>query len=220
MSTTARKAGPSFRRVVMSLKRIPSVGKSLMSRILARSSATFMPAPMVIDAPHTPQEPSLRTQRGAVMFALYHCGHGKEVRTPAAARWLGCERLDRVGRSHLGAARSVRCRSRAARRALPAPALRPVRSPRAPSARPAAFVLAGLHALAHGAEQLGHRPAELVDGDRLAEVRGEVGRAGRRIGLVERRGTDERQPGAPAPTPRACTPPPDESTLIHSTHQT
>src|SRR2546428_8599075 len=82
MSTTARKAGPSFRRVVMSLKRIPSVGTSLMSLFLARSSATFMPAPMVIDAPHTPQEPTLRTQRGAVMFALYHCGHGKEVRTP------------------------------------------------------------------------------------------------------------------------------------------
>src|SRR5207244_11440764 len=32
------------RRVVMSLKRIPSVGKSLMSRILARNSATFTPA--------------------------------------------------------------------------------------------------------------------------------------------------------------------------------
>ncbi len=37
---TRRKAGPSFSRVVMSLKRIPSVGKSLMSRIFARSSAT------------------------------------------------------------------------------------------------------------------------------------------------------------------------------------
>src|SRR5712691_2227554 len=37
---TQRNAGPSFRRVVMSLKRIPSVGKSLMSRIFARSSAT------------------------------------------------------------------------------------------------------------------------------------------------------------------------------------
>src|SRR5713226_6094271 len=37
---TARKAGPSFSRVVMSLKRIPSVGKFLMSRIFARSSVT------------------------------------------------------------------------------------------------------------------------------------------------------------------------------------
>src|SRR5215468_5744008 len=42
---TNRKAGPSFRRVVMSLKRIPSVGKSLISRILARSSAISMARP-------------------------------------------------------------------------------------------------------------------------------------------------------------------------------
>src|SRR5687768_9482212 len=42
MSTTARKAGPSLSSVVMSLKRMPSVGKSLMSRILARSSAISM----------------------------------------------------------------------------------------------------------------------------------------------------------------------------------
>src|SRR2546428_6653997 len=37
VSTTYRNAGPSFRSVVMSLKRIPSVGKFLMSRIFARS---------------------------------------------------------------------------------------------------------------------------------------------------------------------------------------
>src|SRR3989338_2134321 len=39
---TEAQAGPSLRSVVMSLKRIPSVGKSLMSRIFERSSATFM----------------------------------------------------------------------------------------------------------------------------------------------------------------------------------
>src|SRR5205823_4121578 len=33
---------PSFKSVVMSLKRMPSVGKSLMSRIFARRSSTFM----------------------------------------------------------------------------------------------------------------------------------------------------------------------------------
>src|SRR5262249_46007146 len=36
---TARHAGPSLRSVVMSRKRMPSVGKSWMSRILARSSS-------------------------------------------------------------------------------------------------------------------------------------------------------------------------------------
>src|SRR5206468_7022722 len=55
MSTTARKAGPSFRRVVMSLKRMPSVGKSLMSRILARSAATSMTERDVTRRPGTAQ---------------------------------------------------------------------------------------------------------------------------------------------------------------------
>ena len=39
---TEAHAGPSRRSVVMSLKRMPSVGKSLMSRIFARSSSTSM----------------------------------------------------------------------------------------------------------------------------------------------------------------------------------
>src|SRR6266540_7476035 len=53
-SITYRHAGPSFRSVVMSLKRMPSVGKSLMSRILARSSASSM-------APHP--KPGLRRRQ-------------------------------------------------------------------------------------------------------------------------------------------------------------
>ena len=40
-SIAALKSGPSFRRVVMSLKRIPGLGKSEMSRmLLARSPFT------------------------------------------------------------------------------------------------------------------------------------------------------------------------------------
>src|SRR6266545_3618432 len=44
---TEAQAGPSLSSVVMSLKRIPSVGKSLMSRIFARSSLTSMAAGML-----------------------------------------------------------------------------------------------------------------------------------------------------------------------------
>src|SRR6185503_9392989 len=41
---TDAHAGPSLSSVVMSLKRMPSVGKSLMSRIFARSASTSMAA--------------------------------------------------------------------------------------------------------------------------------------------------------------------------------
>src|SRR5687768_13433144 len=73
MSTTARKAGPSLSSVVMSLKRMPSVGKSLMSRILARSSAMSMCAAILqhggaaTDPPNPHRSPSaaeLRDGRG------------------------------------------------------------------------------------------------------------------------------------------------------------
>src|SRR6185295_9132736 len=44
---TEAQAGPSLSSVVMSLKRMPSVGKSLMSRIFARSASTSMTAGML-----------------------------------------------------------------------------------------------------------------------------------------------------------------------------
>src|SRR2546427_6340035 len=61
VSTTYRNAGPSFRSVVMSLKRIPSVGKFLMSRIFALRSATSMDRYLTPDAAvrKTPKCPQL-----------------------------------------------------------------------------------------------------------------------------------------------------------------
>src|SRR2546427_12581984 len=47
---TYRNAGPSLRSVVMSLKRIPSVGKSLMSRIFALRSAMSIGGYLTSDA--------------------------------------------------------------------------------------------------------------------------------------------------------------------------
>src|SRR2546427_12473246 len=47
---TYRNAGPSLRSVVMSLKRIPSVGKSLMSRIFALRSAISIGGYLTPDA--------------------------------------------------------------------------------------------------------------------------------------------------------------------------
>src|SRR6202008_3547451 len=47
---TEAHAGPSLRSVVMSLKRMPSVGKSLMSRIFALRSAMCMAPAILPDA--------------------------------------------------------------------------------------------------------------------------------------------------------------------------
>src|SRR6266436_4570035 len=54
-SMTDAHAGASLSSVVMSLKRMPSVGKSLMSRILARSAATSMTERDVTRRPGTAQ---------------------------------------------------------------------------------------------------------------------------------------------------------------------
>src|SRR5437867_12878889 len=120
------------------------------------------------------------------MCLEYHCGHGKEVSNPHAfqddpgtrrrprrscrlqrqldQRWLGYERLDRLGRgrslcslSVSGCSARVTCAG-AKTRSLPTRVVGSSGGVRA----------YGLYARARGTEQLGHRPAELVDGDRLA----------------------------------------------------
>src|SRR6266850_915378 len=95
---TAAHAGPSLSSVVMSLKRMPSVGKSLMSRIFARSSSTSMAAGMLL------AELPRRNPKNLV-------GEHREVRDPeiglgrrpAEARRVVCgEHADPVGPDHVG----------------------------------------------------------------------------------------------------------------------
>src|SRR3990172_3060754 len=84
-STTYENAGGSFNSVVMSLKRTPSVGKSLMSRILLFrvSRSIEMPLPGVVSGTSYSEQ--------AAVTSLYRMrGSGCGVRG-----WLGVRGLDR-----------------------------------------------------------------------------------------------------------------------------
>src|SRR5580704_5056960 len=63
---TDAQAGPSRSSVVMSLKRMPSVGKSLISRIFFRSSETSMPAGMLPAGPGRRNTKNLLGQRSEI----------------------------------------------------------------------------------------------------------------------------------------------------------
>src|SRR5438876_2998176 len=78
---TALQAGPSFSSVVISLKRMPSAGKSLISRIFARSSAAG------ITELHVTRKARHDATRKSFVIDSSRRSIQRSVRTPRSHEW-------------------------------------------------------------------------------------------------------------------------------------